>query len=70
MSGRLKMQPCGKCGTDAALDVYSYEQSGGTRHVECDECHYLGPSAGSVRGAIKLHNDLMKSRKTEEPRNG
>lgn len=24
--------------------------------------NYLGPGAGSVRGAIKLHNDLMKER--------
>ncbi len=52
-----KMKPCPKCGTDEALAVYKYDS--GWRHVECDECMYLGPGEGSVRQAIKAHNDRV-----------
>lgn len=48
-----KMKPCPKCG-DPDVSVYTYEN--GWRHVECDECHYLGPGAGNIRQAIQDHN--------------
>jgi hypothetical protein len=35
--------------------VCRYENGG--RHVGRDSCHYLGPASGSIRGAIKLHNE-------------
>lgn len=56
MATNPKIKPCPKCG-ETGLAVYSYEQSGGTKHVECDKCHYLGPGEGSVRQAIKSHNE-------------
>lgn len=52
-----KMKPCPECGSDDQLDVYCYDHGG--RHVECNKCHYLGPCAGSIRVAIKLHNDRV-----------
>ena len=50
-----KMKACPKCFDTRELAVYSYEN--GARHVECLKCNYLGPPSGSVRGAIKLHNE-------------
>jgi Zn ribbon nucleic-acid-binding protein len=52
-----KPKPCPKCGTTVRLAVYSYES--GWKHVECDECHYLGPGEGSIRTAIKSHNERV-----------
>jgi Zn ribbon nucleic-acid-binding protein len=49
-----KMKPCPRCGNED-LAVYTYENHG--RHVECDKCHYLGPPEGSIRQAIKSHNE-------------
>jgi len=48
-----RLAPCPRCGSNAVA-VYHY--GSGTRHVECDACLYLGPGAGSIRAAIKLHN--------------
>lgn len=69
MATNPKMLPCPKCGLTDFLEVYDYQ---GTKHVECDNgfnctptppakeaCHYLGPASGSVRWAIKLHNEKV-----------
>ena len=50
-----KMAPCPKCGKDELLAVYAYEC--GVKHVECNGCWYLGPGEGSIRQAIKSHNE-------------
>ena len=49
-----KMKPCAKCQTDAGLAVFKYDHGG--QHVECVRCNYLGPCAGSVLWAVRLHN--------------
>jgi Zn ribbon nucleic-acid-binding protein len=59
MATNPKMKPCPKCGTDEWLDVYKYDN--GWQHVECDKCFYLGPGEGSVRQAIKSHNEKVAS---------
>lgn len=50
-----KIKPCPQCSSSSDLDVYSYDN--GWRHVECDKCFYLGPGEGSIRAAIKSHNE-------------
>ena len=50
-----KMQPCPDCQKDDRLAVYTYDSGG--RHVECNRCFYLGPAEGSIRQAIKSHNE-------------
>jgi uncharacterized C2H2 Zn-finger protein len=46
-----KIKPCPKCG-NIYTELYGYDY---WWHVECDECHYLGP--GSYKGqAIREHN--------------
>lgn len=80
MATNPKMLPCPRCGLTDFLEVYDY---GGTRHVECDNgfnsmptppateaCHYLGPAAGSIRWAIKLHNEAVRSRPTQSGTEG
>jgi hypothetical protein len=37
-----KMKPCPKCG-NIYTELYGYGDWGTTWHVECDECHYMGP---------------------------
>lgn len=49
------IKPCPKCGTCEHLSIYRYENR--WRHVECDECQYLGPGEGNIRQAIKSHNE-------------
>lgn len=49
-----KMKPCPDCGNE---DVVAYAYESGWKHVECDECHYLGPGHGRTRDAIKAHNE-------------
>jgi hypothetical protein len=49
-----KLQPCPKCG-NIYVEMYGYGDWGATWHVECDECHYLGPG-GSKLQAIREHN--------------
>jgi Zn ribbon nucleic-acid-binding protein len=69
MATNPKMLPCPKCGRTDFLAVYDYD---GWRHVECDNgfnstptppateaCHYLGPGEGSIRQAIKSHNERV-----------
>lgn len=52
-----KSKPCPTCHTDEHLSVYRYDN--GTRHVECDRCWYMGPGEGSIRAAIKAHNERI-----------
>ncbi len=47
-----KLKPCPRCGSE--LSVYTYEN--GARHVECNDCQYLGPAMSSIMAAIRLHN--------------
>lgn len=50
-----KIKPCPTCGAvEDNLSVYTYDNGG--RHVECNECYYLGPCGGSILAAIRLHN--------------
>lgn len=51
----MKMNPCPKCGSQ---DVAVHRYDNGWRHVECDECDYLGPGEGSIADAIMAHNVL------------
>lgn len=51
---RPKMKPCPYCHSVEHLAVYTYEK--GTRHVECDKCHYLGPACTNIAWAIRHHN--------------
>jgi hypothetical protein len=57
MSGQ-KMKPCSQCGSDF-VGVYKYES--GWRYVECDArgCWYRGPGEGSIKEAIKSHNERV-----------
>lgn len=56
-----KLEPCPRCGTPGAdLSVYTYENGG--RHVECNECYYLGPCGVNILSAIRLHNDRYMQR--------
>lgn len=52
-----KMKPCPKCRKDDRLAVYTYDSGG--RHVECLRCDYLGPCEGSIRQAIRSHNERV-----------
>ena len=58
-----KIQPCPKCGGGDDLAVYAYDN--GWRHVECDNCYYLGPGAGNRRQAIKVHNERRDAARAE-----
>lgn len=55
MATNPKIKPCPTCGTDEHMAVYTYDN--GWRHAECVKCNYLGPGAGSIRAAIKSHNE-------------
>jgi len=50
-----KVKPCPECKTDEYMGVYTYDSGG--RCVECDKCFYRGPIEGSIRQAIKSHNE-------------
>jgi Zn ribbon nucleic-acid-binding protein len=52
-----KMKPCPECG-NTDLSIYTYDN--GWRHVECDECLYLGPGEGSKAEAVKQHNERFE----------
>lgn len=58
-----KIKPCPHCGADT--DVYKYDN--GWRHVECDRCFYLGPGEGSIRAAIKSHNERASCAEPPDP---
>jgi hypothetical protein len=50
-----KIMDCPSCGEPGSdLSVYTY--GNGWRHVECNECNYLGPGEGSILHAIRSHN--------------
>lgn len=57
MATNQRMKPCPKCNSDEHLAVYTYES--GCKHVECTKCNYLGPGEGSIRFAIKSHNERV-----------
>lgn len=59
MATNPKMKPCPNCGSGDYLAVYKYDN--GWQHVECDNgpCHYFGPGEGSIRQAIKSHNESV-----------
>lgn len=59
MTTRQKMKPCPNCKTAVHLAVYSYEEHGNVKHVECDKCYYLGPGKGSINAAVKSHNESV-----------
>lgn len=54
-----KVKPCPKCGSADAIGVARYDS--GSRRVECDTpgCWYIGPCEGSIRLAIKGHNQRV-----------
>lgn len=53
MATPQKLKPCPLCGSDR-LAIYVYDH--GWRHVDCDECGYLGPGEGSMIAAARSHN--------------
>jgi hypothetical protein len=62
MATNPKIKPCLDCGSADSLNVYKYDS--GWCYVECDHnfnqrgaCGYRGPGEGSVRQAIKSHNE-------------
>lgn len=55
MATNPKLKPCPECSESDHLAVYTYDN--GWRHVECTACNYLGPGEGSIRQAIKSHNE-------------
>jgi len=57
-----KMNPCPKCG-NTNLSIYTYDN--GWRHVECDECFYIGPGEGSKAEAVKKHNAEVRTALSE-----
>lgn len=52
------IKQCPNCRNADQMAVYSYDS--GNKYVECDRCWYRGPSATSVRWAIKFHNEKVK----------
>lgn len=62
MATNPKMKPCPHCSTADYLGVYKYES--GWCYVECDNAKctgnfYRGPGEGSIRQAIKSHNEKV-----------
>ncbi|SMD18621.1 hypothetical protein SAMN05880593_13552 [Rhizobium sp. RU36D] len=53
MATMQKVKPCPECG-NADLVIYKYDN--GWQHVECDDCHYLGPGCGNKIEAVRQHN--------------
>lgn len=61
-----KIKDCPKCDAPGdCLAVYTYDS--GWRHVECDGCYYLGPGAGNIVQAIRLHNARVSARAAKQP---
>ena len=54
MATNPKIKPCSRCGSENVAD-YGYDN--GTKHVECDACRDLGRGEGTIRQAIKSHNE-------------
>jgi len=55
-------KPCPRCPDGGDIVVMTYDH--GWRHVECLDCDYLGPGAGSKARAIRAHNDRVGDRGT------
>ena len=55
-----KMKPCPNCG-NIYTALYGYGDWGTTWHVECDECHYMGPGGNQLQ-AIREHNERFAAR--------
>lgn len=60
-----KIKPCPKCKSAEFLSVYKYDS--GWQYVECDYrgCWYRGPGEGSIRQAIKSHNEKMTEQRSQ-----
>lgn len=69
MATNPKIKPCPLCKSEN-VSVYSYDS--GWRYVECDGpgCWYRGPGEGSVRQAIKSHNERTVSTPSPEKEGG
>jgi hypothetical protein len=51
-----RMKPCPRCGNEDVM-LYGYgDRFPMTWHVECDECHYMGPGGNKLMAA-RLHNE-------------
>lgn len=59
-----RMKNCPKC-RSGELSVYHYDS--GWRHVECSECDYMGPGEGSIRAAIRSHNERVSDTVRAKP---
>jgi Zn ribbon nucleic-acid-binding protein len=59
-----KIKPCPNCRSIEFVTVYTYFS--GWRHVECIKCNYFGPGEGSIRAAIKSHNERAVSASPQE----
>lgn len=76
MATNPKIKPCPTCGS---TDVSVYKYDGGWVYVECNNgfnvmingrnqlCGYRGPASGSVRWAIKLHNEEVTKHPVPNP---
>jgi Zn ribbon nucleic-acid-binding protein len=60
MATNPKILPCPCCGSPDDLNVYKYDS--GWCYVECDSCWYRGPGEGSIRQAIKSHNEKVAAK--------
>ena len=61
-----KIKPCPVCG-NADLDLYGYgDWAPYTWHVECDDCHYMGPGDNKLM-AIRRHNEVCLQPKDPQP---
>ena len=49
-----KIKPCPRCASPF-VEIFVYES--GSRRAECTSCWYMGPCEGSIRQAIKSHNE-------------
>lgn len=52
-----KIKPCPNCRSADGMTVYTYDS--GWRHAECMKCQYFGPGEGSIKQAIKSHNERV-----------
>lgn len=50
-----KIKSCPKC-QNGDMGLYGYGEWGTTWHVECDDCHYMGPGDNKLN-AIRRHNE-------------
>ena len=60
-----KIKPCPDCG-NSDMSMYAYGDWGTTWHVECEDCHYMGPGDNKLM-AIRRHNENVRARAALEP---